>query len=140
MEMYGGPEKRVRRIKPEPHWAGALTDEEQEMKRVHKLNYLSLPDAGMPARTASILEQCGIFTVGDLTKLTLDDLERIPKVGEGTRVRCSQLLDEHKLPNRLKREHSISSLLGNYLIEPFKPVGKKRAQCRPVKNGNAGPA
>lgn len=100
--MHGGPEKRKTRRKPEPYWAKYLTDEDREQKRIAHWYTVSLADAGIPVRLSNTLEQYGILTVGDLTRLTLDDLESIPNLGEITRVRCSQLLDEHKLPNRLK--------------------------------------
>lgn len=102
MEMHGGPERRKRRCKPEPYWVKFFTEEDREKKRVAHWNTVSLADVGIPVRLANTLEQYGILTVGDLTKLTLADLEDIPNLGEITRVRCSQLLDQLKLPNHLK--------------------------------------
>lgn len=98
MEMHGGPEKRIRRVKPEPY----RTKEDHEKKRVEAFNTVSLSDAGLPAKQANVLEKHGVLTVGDLTKLSRADMDQIPNLGELTRLKCSQLLDMHNLPNNLK--------------------------------------
>jgi DNA-directed RNA polymerase alpha subunit len=98
MEEHGGPAKRKRRCKPEPYWAKYYTATDRENQRIAYWHTVSLTDVGIPVRLANNLEQYGILTVGDLTKVSLNELAEIPNLGEITMKKCRQLLVELKLP------------------------------------------
>ena len=103
MEVHGGPVNRKRRKKPDPEWLAFMSTSEKERRRIEHWRTVSLADVGLPVRIANTLEHNGVMTVGDLMNLTLDDIYSIQNLGEITIKKCSKLLDELQLPNKLTK-------------------------------------
>lgn len=101
MELHGGPVKRKRRKPPDQLWVQFMSDDEKEKDRIEQCQTISLSDVGLPVRVANTLENYGLLTIGDLAKLTVEDLESIQNLGEVTIARCTKLLDEMQIPHRL---------------------------------------
>jgi len=102
MRIYGSPETRKRRKKPDYEWLAFLSDEEKEAERVNKWKEVSLADIGLSVRIANTLEENDIFTVGDLAEKTEEDLKCLANLGAVTIEKCRKLLEDLKIPNKLK--------------------------------------
>jgi DNA-directed RNA polymerase alpha subunit len=102
MELHGGPVKRKRRKPPDQLWVQFMSDDEKEKDRIEQCQTISLSDVGLPVRVANTLENYGLLTIGDLAKLTVEDLESIQNLGEVTIARCTKLLNEMQIPHQLK--------------------------------------
>ena len=101
MEVHGGPNNRKRRKKPDPEWLAFMSTDEKERRRIEHWQTVSLADVGLPVRIANTLEHNGVMTVGDLMRITLEEMRGIQNLGEITIRKCSRLLDELCLPNKL---------------------------------------
>lgn len=101
MEIHGGPEKRRRRKSVDSEWLKFMSDDEKEVARIQHLQTTSLADVGLPVRIVNTLENQGVFTVGELTQVTASRLHGIQNLGAITIQRCTRLMNELRLPNRL---------------------------------------
>jgi len=104
MELHGGPFKRRRRKPPDQIWMQFMSDDEKEKMKIEQCQTVSLSDVGLPVRVANTLENYGLLTIGDLAKITIEDLESIQNLGEITIARCVRLLDEMCLPHKLRKK------------------------------------
>lgn len=101
MEIHGGPEKRKRRKPADPEWLDFMSDDEKAEERIRGWQSVSLADVGLPVRIVNTLEDHGIFNVGQLCQVTAEDLRKIQNLGEITIRKCTKLLVELQLPNKL---------------------------------------
>tara|TARA_R110002111_G_scaffold108086_1_gene166716 strand:+ start:4525 stop:4815 length:291 start_codon:yes stop_codon:yes gene_type:complete len=76
-----------------------LSDEEKEDRRLDQLLGTGLADSGMSVRTVNCLEEHKIHTIGDLIKLSQEELLQIPNFGDKTLQECIDLLDRLSVPN-----------------------------------------
>lgn len=106
MEIHGGPDKRKRRKPAAPEWLAFMSDDDKEAERIEGWQSVSLADVGLPVRVVNTLEEDGIMTVGGLCHKTADDLRQIQNLGELTIKKCTKLLNELRLPNRLHENGS----------------------------------
>lgn len=101
MEIHGGPEKRKRRKPADPEWLDFMSDDEKAEERIRSWQSVSLADVGLPVRIVNTLEDHGILNVGQLCQVTAEDLRKIQNLGEITIKKCTKLLVELQLPNKL---------------------------------------
>lgn len=102
MELYGGPDKRKRRIPPEPEWARFFTQSDRDAARVREWRTRAIVDIGIPVRITNTLEKNGILTVGDLADRSLNEMRQIQNLGESTIHRFAKLLDGLKIPHKIR--------------------------------------
>jgi len=102
MEIHGGPKKRRRRKPADPEWLFFMSDDEKEEERIAKWQPVSLAEVGLPVRIINTLEDHGVLTVGQLAQKTAEDLRGIANLGEITISKCTKLLDELRLPNKMR--------------------------------------
>lgn len=101
MQMFGGPSRRKHRREELPEWWCQLPTAEKEKRRIEHWQSVSLADVGLPVRIANTLENCGIFTVGQLAEQTEIRLKKIPNLGNITIIKCKALLKKLNVPNQL---------------------------------------
>jgi DNA-directed RNA polymerase alpha subunit len=101
MEIHGGPTRRRRRKPAEPEWLAFMSDDEKEEDRIKHWQSVSLADVGLPVRIGNTLEEHGVMTVGELCRKTATELRGIQNLGEITIKKCTKLLNELKLHNRM---------------------------------------
>jgi DNA-directed RNA polymerase alpha subunit len=101
MEVHGGPDKRKRRKKADPEWIRFMSEDEKEKERQDKRKSASLAEVGLPVRIANALESQSIFTLGDLSQMTLEQLETIPNLGTAMIRNCIRLLEQQGIPHKL---------------------------------------
>ena len=102
MEIHGGPETRRRRKPVDPDWLFFMSDDDKEKDRIEKWQTVSLAEVDLPVRIVNTLEDHGVMTVGDLTLKTIEELQEISNLGEITILKCTKLMDDLQLPNRLQ--------------------------------------
>lgn len=102
MEIHGGPKKRRRRKPADPGWLEFMSDDEKEKDRIENWQLVSLAEVGLPVRIINTLEDHGVMTVGNLAQKTAEELRSIPNLGEITISKCTKLLDELRLPNKMR--------------------------------------
>lgn len=103
MEVHGGPAKRKRRNSPNPEWLELMSASDREYRRIEQWKPVPLADVGLPVRITNMLEHNGIFTVGDLTRVTSRYLMQLPNLGMITINHCAALLSDLNIPNRLNQ-------------------------------------
>ena len=113
MEIHGGPRTRKRRKPADPNWINFMSDDEKELERITHWQSVSLTEVGLSVRIINSLGNRGIMTVGDLTKQTADELRQIQNLGEITIKKCTKLLDELQLPNRMREDDDNKSNIGS---------------------------
>lgn len=101
MEIHGGPEKRRRRKPADPEWVKFMSDDEKEAERIKHWQSVPLAEVGLPVRIVNTLVDHGVTTVGDLSKCQVDELRQIQNLGEITIKKCTTLLNELQVPNRM---------------------------------------
>ncbi len=102
MEIVGGSFKRKRRKPADPDWVLFMSDDEKEEQRIKSWEKVSLAEVGLSVRIVNTLEDHGIMTVDDLCQKTPGNLRNIPNLGEVTVQNCQKLLDELRLPHKLR--------------------------------------
>ena len=103
MEIHGGPSKRRRRKPADPDWIEFMSDDEKEAERIERWQTVPLAEVGLSVQIINTLGDHGMMTVGDLAIRTAIELRQIPNLGEITIKKCTKLLDELELPNRMRR-------------------------------------
>jgi DNA-directed RNA polymerase alpha subunit len=102
MEVHGGPTNRRRRKPADPDWVEFMSDDEKEADRIKGWQPVSLAAVGLPVRIVNILEDHNVLTVGQLCSKTVSELRNMQNLGEIIIKRCTNLLAELRLPNRLR--------------------------------------
>jgi len=98
MKRHGTRRHRNSR-ETDPQWNEFFSEDEKREKELEELRAMSLADTGLPVRTTNCLEGKDIHTVGDLAKMTKEELLEIPNFGETTLVDCRQALDQLGVPH-----------------------------------------
>jgi len=102
MEIHGGPRTRKRRKPADPDWIDFISDDEKEAERIEHWQTVSLVEVGLSVRIINTLGDHGVMTVGDLATKSADELRQIQNLGEITIKKCTKLLDDLRLPNRMR--------------------------------------
>ena len=102
MQVFGGPGKRKRRKPEDPSWKKFMSESDLEEERIQNQQAMSIADIGLPVRIVNTMEAHDIYSVGDLANCTMTKLLSIQNLGEITIRRCVELLDELKVPHKLR--------------------------------------
>jgi DNA-directed RNA polymerase alpha subunit len=81
-----------------------VSELEDELDRRERWQASSLAEVGLPVRTINTLEENDVLTVGQLCELTVAELREMPNLGAVTIDKCTEILTELQLPNRLNEK------------------------------------
>lgn len=97
MEIHGGPTKRKRRNIKDLTWMEFWSPAELKAKEIEENRKISLANVALPLRTINTLEQCQIYSLGDLASKSLEELTAIPNMGYITIKKCVSIILAHGL-------------------------------------------
>lgn len=100
MIIVTGPKHRIRR--PTVGFSALASGESTAENELSRLLAKPVSFLGLSVRDTNCLEDQGVFTIEDLSKMTADKLRALQNLGRITHEKCCKALDGLNVPHRLR--------------------------------------